>query len=472
MNKYKTLISNTALISVGTFGSKVLVFLMVRFYTSCLTPSDFGTADLIAQTANLLFPLVSLGITEGVFRFALDDPEKCQSVFTIGAITITVGSLLFFAALPVLRLVAELNGYLWLIVLFTMTFCYHSLCAQFVRAQGNTALYAFQGVLSTIFIVLLNVLFLAVFHMGIIGYVLSVAISHLVCTAYLVWKEKLWRQLIRRPQTDVFRRMMGYSIPLIPTTVFWWITSVSDRYMVNGFLGSTSNGIYTMAYKIPTILTIVSGIVMEAWQFSAVSEAQGDRQEHIRFYTKVWDVFQSALFLVCGLLIAFSKVEIRILSVESYYDAWQYVPVLSVSMVFSAFVTFLGSIYVVTKKSNLAFFTTMFGAVLNLVLNFLLIPSPLKVQGAAIATLFSYLVVFLIRMKNARKFIPFQLHGGRFTASTVLVMVQTVFLVLSLPLWQAVQGGCIMGLTLLNYRPILAGIEKVKTFYTFRRKLP
>ena len=62
-NKYKTLVSNTMLISLGTFGSKLLVFFMVRFYTSYLTPADYGTADLITQTANLLFPLISLGIT-------------------------------------------------------------------------------------------------------------------------------------------------------------------------------------------------------------------------------------------------------------------------------------------------------------------------------------------------------------------------------------------------------------------------
>ena len=41
-NKYKTLVSNTMLISLGTFGSKLLVFFMVRFYTSYLTPADLS----------------------------------------------------------------------------------------------------------------------------------------------------------------------------------------------------------------------------------------------------------------------------------------------------------------------------------------------------------------------------------------------------------------------------------------------
>ena len=94
-NKYKTLVSNTMLISLGTFGSKLLVFFMVRFYTSYLTPADYGPADLITQTANLLFPLISLGITDGVFRFAVEfvrQPDPQLGYLAFG--WLTMGQLL------------------------------------------------------------------------------------------------------------------------------------------------------------------------------------------------------------------------------------------------------------------------------------------------------------------------------------------------------------------------------------------
>ena len=97
MNKYKTLISNTALISLGTIGSKLLVFFMVRFYTGYLTTAEFGTADIITQTCNLLLPIISLGISNGVFRFAIDSNHDKKSVFSSGLYTITFGGLLFLA---------------------------------------------------------------------------------------------------------------------------------------------------------------------------------------------------------------------------------------------------------------------------------------------------------------------------------------------------------------------------------------
>lgn len=79
--KYKTLAANTALISFGTLGSKLLVFFMVRFYTGYMSPSDYGPADIITQTANLLIPLVTLGMAEGVFRFSVAAADALSALW-------------------------------------------------------------------------------------------------------------------------------------------------------------------------------------------------------------------------------------------------------------------------------------------------------------------------------------------------------------------------------------------------------
>lgn len=460
-NKYSMLLSNTFLISIGTFGSKLLTFLMVRFYTGILSPSDYGTADLIMQTANLLLPVVSMGITNGVFRFALDRPKSRKSVFSAGFYTITVGALLLVAIAIFLSMTSTFRGYAGLIACYTLASCYHSLCAQFVRAEGKTALFAGQGILNTALVIGLNILFLVIFRLGIAGYVLSVALADGLCTIYLILKEHLWKLLIRHPQRSIFRQMLRYSIPLIPTTIFWWITSVSDRYMVTGFLGADANGLYAVAYKIPTILTLLSGIFLEAWQFSAISEAEGSRKAHIRFYSQIWSSFQAVMFLAGSVVIALCHLEIHLLSAEEYYAAWQYVPVLSMAMVFAAFASFMGSVYVVAKKSSLSFWTTMAGAVVNLLLNLLLIPT-VGIQGAAIATLASYLLSFGIRAISARKLIPFRLYTGRLICNTVVLAVQMIDAVCTFPMWPAVQAVCLLILLILNRKAIQAVAGKIR----------
>ncbi len=461
MNKYKTLLSNTLLISMGTFGSKILVFLMVRFYTDYLTPSDYSTADLIAQTANLLFPLVSLGITEGVFRFVLDSNTNKKSVFTYGTLAITAGALLFFAIVPLLRFVEDFHGFMWLIILYTMAMSYHSLCAQFIRAEGKTALFAVQGIINTALVIALNILFLAVFNMGVTGYVLSVVVADGLSTVFLIFKEKLWRNLTLKLQKSVLVQMLKYSIPLIPTTVFWWITSVSDRYMVNGFIGSEANGIYAISYKLPTLLTIVSSVFMQAWQFSAVTEAEGDSKEHSEFFGNVWGSFQAVMFLAGAVVIVLAKPAMKLLTTEEFYGAWEYIPLLAVSMVFTAFNSFVGTVYVVTKRSNISFITAFMGAAINILLNLVLIPSPLGVQGAAIATVISYVVVFIIRAVNSQKYIPFSLYGGHITVNTVIIFVVAVIMILSPRYWIAFESIALILMVIINYRFLKVCAEKV-----------
>ena len=68
MNQYKRLLSNTFIFAVGTFSSKILVILMLRFYTGVLTQDEMGVADLIIKTTSILYPVVSLSIGQAVIR--------------------------------------------------------------------------------------------------------------------------------------------------------------------------------------------------------------------------------------------------------------------------------------------------------------------------------------------------------------------------------------------------------------------
>lgn len=468
-NKYTTLVSNTFLISIGTFGSKLLTFFMVRFYTEVLTPSDYGTADLIMQGANLLFPVISMGIVEGVFRFALGNPKKRRNIFSAGVWVITGGSAVL-AAVTVLTWSADLfDDVLWLMAIYTIASCYHSLCAQFIRAQGKMALYAGQGILNTVLVIGLNILFLLVFKWGIIGYVLSTAVADILCSGFLVFKEKLWQYLTVKPGKGLLAHMLRYSVPLIPTTIFWWITSVSDRYMITAFLGSDANGIYAVAAKIPTLLTLMATIFLEAWQFSAIAESAGERREHIRFYSKIWKIFMSAMFLAGGVVIALSQWEIQVLSADEYYSAWQYIPLLSAAMIFSSFVTFAGSIYVVEKKSLLSFGTSMAGAAVNILLNLILIPTELGIQGAVIATFSSYFLVFLIRSKNARKLLPFRLYSQRLTVNCMIMAIQIIWLVGELPGWQLVQLIAVGAFLAIDGKYLVSIFSSLKSMYKGNR---
>lgn len=456
-NKYQTLAGNTVKLGLGTFGSKLLVFLMVRFYTEFLTPADYGTADLITQTANLLIPLVSLGITDAVFRFVMDEAENAGGVFTAGACVIAAGCALL--AVLAAACVSVFDRSAWLIAVFIIASNVHTLAAQFVRARGEMTLFAVQGLVNTALVIGLNILLLAVFHLGVTGYVLSTALADLLTTGYLVLRAKLWR-FFKRPEKGTLSRMLRYCVPLIPTAAFWWITSVSDRYMITAWLGSAANGIYAVSAKLPTILTVLSSVFMEAWLFSAVTERQEGTQAHLQFYSSVWRTFAAGMVLSASGVIAFSRLAVRLLAEEEFFSAWQFVPVLCLAMVFAAFSTFLSSVYVVSKKSGLSFWMALLGAGSNVLMNLLLIPH-VGVMGAAAATLLSYVLVFLVRAVSIRKILPFSLAVPVVALDALLLAAQAAAVTMQLPGWISIQAVCMTLLLILNGKPLLLAVKKL-----------
>ena len=139
MGKYKRLLSNVAILGAGTFTSKVLVFLLMPLYTALLTTEQFGTADILMQTANLLIPLAALGISEGLFRFALDtEGERRKRVFTTALGVIIVGILPLALLIQLLRLVSIYDGYVWLVLFYVCAANLHSVCANYIRAHIYT----------------------------------------------------------------------------------------------------------------------------------------------------------------------------------------------------------------------------------------------------------------------------------------------------------------------------------------------
>lgn len=471
MDKYHFLIHNTIIISIGTVLSKLVVFLMMRFYTGILTPAEYGTGDLIITTVSLLVPFVSLGIAEGVFRFLPEYTQDSRSVFSTGFYTVTCGCLLFLFLLPLLRAAEVFQGFWPLLVLMTMASCYHAICGQYVRASGNTVLFALQGLLNTLLVVVLNILFLAKFHLGITGYVLSVGLADFACTVFLIAKCHLFSELTLHPDKTILRRMLQYSIPLIPTTVFWWITGASDRYMIAAFLGDSANGIYTVANKLPTLLTLLAGVLMQAWQYSAVCESKSEQESQVRFYTNVWQALFSVMFCAAGLMAAGSKLEIMLLADEPYFEAWHYVPLLCAAMLFCTFTSFFGSVYTVTQKSSISFWTSLLGAAVNILLNLMLIPSPLGIYGAALATFFSYFLVFLVRAKNARRWIPFRLFKKSMLLNTAILLIQIAFISFEWRGWEWVQCAALLLLLIVN-RGQISAIFRIlqKSFYQILRR--
>lgn len=458
MDKYKKLATNTLIFAIGTFSSKVLSFLLMPFVTRMMGTGEYGAADLVQQTANVLIPIVFLQINSAALRFALDKKANKADVLSVGIRTTLIGFVIFLLFAYPISLITindfKLGDYIILIYAFVLVSGFRQLCQQFVRGSGEVKLFAVDGILATATTLAFSLLFLGPFHWGVTGYIVAIIASDACSVIFLTVSCKLWRFVkLKGLGKGIAGEMLKYSIPMMPSIILWWVINVSDRYMVTGFIGSSANGLYTAASKIPNFIIMFSSIFIDAWQLSAVDEY--DNNGKADFFTKVFRVYSGGVFAAASGLILACQLITKILVADSYYDSWQYVPILIISTTLSCFVNFLASVYMASKKTIMGSVTAFLGAATNFALNMLLIPR-IGANGATIATVAAFVVVFVTRAVNTRKYV-------KINFSVPIMCMEILILALQAGIMIFMKTGAIMYLLeavlfiimiALNFKPI------------------
>lgn len=459
MNKYITLLKNTSIFAIGTFGAKVLTFLMMPFYTRVLTTEDLGVVDLIVNTANFIIPIVTICIADAILRYGLDRAVNKKDVFSTGILVLICGYLIFLLFIPIFLCIPIISNYTLLIYVFILTSSLNSICSQFVRARGLIKLYAISGILNTVLMIISNLILLLCFNLGINGYVLSIIIADFLTSMFLFWIAGLKKYLkFQRISKSIAKAMVIFSLPLIPTTLFWWVTNLSDRYLVTYMIGADANGLYSTAYKIPTFITMLAGIVLQAWKISSVEE--DNSADRARFYSNVFESYQSVIYLAASFIIILIKPITSILVSQDFYESWRFVPFLMMSVVFQCFASFLSNIYMVVKKNKMSMVTTLISAVVNVVLNLIFIPL-WGVNGAAFATFISCFVLFITRVFNTQQFIRFNMKLGKVTINSILLLAQALIMIAELPYWVIYEIVLCAVVTVINLKPFIDNARKI-----------
>ena len=459
---WKKLASNTLIFTVGKFVSKLIVIFMLPFYTAYLSSAEYSTADLITNLCNLLLPLACLGVSEGIFRNAAAKDEDKEAFFTNGILLMLIGGAGFVLLSPLLYLTGYFNDFVWLIICYVLASNLHSVCSQYVCAIGKTKFFALQGVINTLLTVTLNIVFLVGFDMGVIGYVLSVVLADFITTLIVIFVAKLYFAFkIRKISGMVMKDLLKFCLPLVPSVVFWWITGVSDRYMVAFMKGDEMNGLYTAAYKIPTLLTYVVTIFNDAWRLSAFSESD-DREKCARFYSDVYKYYIAVMFVGGCTLAVTAQIFAKILFAESYFSSWIYIPILAAATVFCSLDTFLGSVYQTVKRTSMSLYTSIAGAAINVGLNLLLIPSYGAI-GASIATFASYFLVYVLRAATMGRFLRFEMCHFKLAVNTVIISAIAVVMTLYGDgiVGVAIASGLLLASVVFNSRDVIRALKNL-----------
>ena len=423
MNKYQKLLNNTLIFAIGTFGSKLLSFILVRLYTGCMTTEQYGTADLLYQASNVIYPIVTLSMADALVRFGIDRAYDNKKIYTAALVTTAGGLAILALFTPLINGIGALKGYGLLLFVYCFFSSFKQLAASFIRARGLVKLFAIDGIMSTLIIVISNLILLLKFNLGVTGYICSIIISDALSLLGLIVISELYKFFsIKAFDKRLWGELVKYSLPLVPTYILWWITSASDRYFVMGMVSSHENGIYSAAHKIPTLLLLVTTLFYQAWQMSAIENK--DDKDLSGFYKQVYGAYSSLLFIAAAGLIMIVKPFTYILvdndPEKNFVFGYHYTPILIIAMIFQCLCQFLSSIYNVRKKSVNSMVTSIVAAVVNITLDILLVPR-LGAYGAALATMAAYFACFMVRAFDARSYVKFPISWFKMIVNIIVV---------------------------------------------------
>lgn len=422
VNRNKYLVKNIIIFGIGAIGTKVITFFMVPLYTNVLTTSDYGIIDLISTICTIIVPLLTLNIEEAVMRFSLDEDADYNRILNVGILIVVTGIVIGLLIIPILSLSVTLEKYSKYIYIYTISLGISQLFLCYLRGKELLTLYSFGNILNSFFIAIFNIWFLVCRERGIEGYFLAYIIANFITALYAFIVGKVYDTFGRWGiNKKLAMSMIKYSVALIPNSFMWWIMNSLDRVMITQMINTSANGIYSISYKLPTLMAMFSTIFTRAWSYSAIREE--DSEDRDQYSTFIFSELAAFMLISASFLIMIMKPFLHIYVEASYYTAWKYTPYLIIGNTFLTLASFLSTSYTVNKDSIGFLVSGTFGAIINITFNFVLIPA-IGISGAALATCISYIMVFIYRAIDIRKYVTIQIVNGKRVVGLSILILQ------------------------------------------------
>ncbi|MXS69623.1 oligosaccharide flippase family protein [Flavobacteriaceae bacterium W22] len=425
MKEQKSLLNLTILYSIGNFSSKIISFILVFFTTFYLSKADVGAYDLILITLSLLSPFVTFQLTDAALRWLLSDDtvENRKNVFSTISVILIISHLLLYIFMYIYNYYFPIKFFNLLLVLVCCQSIY-LFFLQFIRGLSKNGLYVWAGIIYTLIYVGLAILALTVLNLKVEGLLYSNILAGIMMSFVLLIAGKLYSFFdLNHTSIKFSKDLLRYSTPLIPNSLSWWAISSANRYIILMYLGAAANGIFAIAYKLPTILLMIVNVFYLAWQEKAILSYE--REDRDEYYSKVLKDYIRILFSLSILIVAANKIALSFMVSKEFFDAWQYTPLLLLSIIFSSIAGFYGTGYLSSKKTKGAFTSSIFGGIVTVGLSFLLIPR-FGLFGASWAIVLGYLVLMLIRIYQTKNFFKIKFPINYFFIFMILFTISSL----------------------------------------------
>ena len=428
-SKIGSFIKGSTILVLSNVCLKAINFFLLPLYTGNLTTEMMGVSDAITNLTGILLPLLTMGLDSAfsAFYFDKEDPDRSKKVFhTLTRFFFVIGfiPILMILASPLIsQLLFHQTEYFYIVsfalisVSFNLWYLPYSLE---LRLKNKMFLFGLSNLISSLSMILLNVLFVSVLHLGAMSLILSMAIVHCEMLLILLFMVK---QPPKKEYYDkkLMKPMFKFAIPLMPMSIMMWILSLSDQYVILSYHGEDAVGIYGIGLRFASLLNVVISAVAVAYTTFAFSSKDDDNAKKLYYY--VFNIVSVVLLGASFTVSVFGKEIVRLMTASSYHEAYQTLRDLMFAQSLYAMTTIIGYGIYFAKKSIYSLISVSTGAIVNLCLNLVLVPK-YGIIAAALTTLIGYSLHYFITMYFSKKVFPCQY--GELKVTLVLICLYTI----------------------------------------------
>ena len=408
----KNTLKQSAIYGLSRISVKLVAFIITPIISTYFTVSEYGILDRFERFWQIIFAISLFGIETALLRWytlITDEYRKKAFIFTILSFLIIVNIILILFGYIFSRQLSLLifdSAIYSSVILYTFIIaCFEALMViplSILRAKNKPALYLIITFTSTIITLLLQLYVLFYTENKLSGIFISKFIAP--ATVFLFLIPFLINNIKLHFDKKMIIEVIRFSFPLMLTGVVSTLLNSVNRFIL-GFLGQPNDvGLFGLASNISGIITF---LLISPFQlaFNAIFWQKLKDDNAQRYYTKsmTYSVFLYIWAAVCLSLLIPYIIKIYIPTNTAYWGATNLIPILSMSLVFYGMLTIAYMSYHHAKRNDLIFYFQTGTLILNIVLNYLLIPH-FKMFGAALSTFFSFGVLIIIMYYFSRQF--------------------------------------------------------------------
>ena len=431
-HKIKLFIENFLIYGFGGIISKIIPLMMVPIVTRLMPKSEyFGINDLSSTVVSFCSAIAIMGMYDAMYRMFFerdDDDFKKQVCSTALTFTIIMSFIVFVLMLLCKDIISRYffnnEGYAYIIYLSataTLLGATNCITSAPTRMQNKRRIFLITNTVAPILSYAISIpLLLAGYY--VVALPLASIISAFSLEIAFAILNKKWFS-VKKFDPKLLKYLLVIAVPLFPNFLIYWIFNSCDKVMIANILGVGEVGIYAVGSKLGHASQLIYTAFAGGWQFFAFSTMNEKNQ--VESNSKIFEYLGIISFIATCFICAWSSSIFKVLFRGDYVRGYIVSPYLFLAPLLLMLFQVIGNQFLVVKKTWPVMFILSSGAVVNVVINYFLIPV-LGIEGAAIATLVGYIIsdivcaVVLCKMK-------LMVISKKFILASIIMVMYIVF---------------------------------------------